>query len=63
MPSRLIEENDGVFARRDAARDFLKMQVHRLGVADGQNERRALAVLGADRAENVGGGSALIVRS
>jgi hypothetical protein len=63
MPSRLIEEDDGMFARRDAACDFLKMQIHRLGVANGQDERRGLAVLGADRAEDIGRGGALIVRS
>ena len=34
MPSRLIEEEDCMFARRDRVRDFLKVQVHCLGVAD-----------------------------
>jgi hypothetical protein len=37
------------------------MQVHRIGVAFGQDERRARAVLGRDRAENVGRGGALVL--
>ena len=38
------------------------MQVHRLGVAGGQDERGSLALAGADRPEDVGGSGALIVR-
>ncbi len=53
----------GVLAGRDNLGDFLKVQVHRLRVAQGQNEARALAVVGTDRAEDVGRGGALIVRS
>jgi len=36
------------------------MQVHRLGVAGRQDQGRALALLWADRAEDVGGGGALV---
>jgi hypothetical protein len=36
------------------------MQVHRLGVAGGQDQSDALALLGADSAEDVGRGGALI---
>jgi len=37
------------------------MQVHRRDVAAGQDKGRALAVLGADGAEDIGRGGALIV--
>ena len=40
--------------------DLGKMQVHRLAVAGRQDQGRALALLGADRAEDVGGGSPLV---
>lgn len=62
MPSRLIDEEHGVSARRDLGGDLGEMQAHRLGVAVWQHERGALAFAGTDRAENVGGGGALIVR-
>ena len=39
------------------------MQVHRLGVASGHDEGCALAVLGADRAEDIGGDRSLIFGS
>ncbi len=47
-------------ARRDLCCDFGEVQAHRLGVAMGQNECGALAVLWADGAENIGRGGALI---
>jgi len=62
MPSGLVEEKDRVLARRDLARDFGEVQGHRLGIAAGQDECCALAVVRADRSEDVGGGGALIVR-
>ena len=62
MPSRLVEEERGVFAWSDTGGDLFEMQVHRPGVAGGQDERRALAVFGADGAEDVGRSCALIVR-
>jgi hypothetical protein len=39
------------------------MQVHRLGVAGGQDQAGALALFGADGTEDVGRGGALIARS
>lgn len=53
MPSGAIEDENGVRAGVDFHADRFKMQVHRFGVAPGQNEARALAFCGADRAENV----------
>ena len=61
MPAGLIEQQHGVRAGGDVFGDFGEMQVHRIGVAFGQDERRALAVLGRDRAENIGRGGALIL--
>ena len=46
MPAGLIEQQHGVRAGRDVFGDFGEMQVHRIGVAFRQDERRALAVLG-----------------
>ena len=63
MPAGLIDEQRGVRARRDLGGDFGQVQVHRFGVAPGHDEGRALAVLGADCAEDVSGGGSLIFRS
>jgi len=41
VPSSLIENQDGVRARRNSRGDFFKMQGHRLGVAGGQDKRGA----------------------
>lgn len=60
MPTGLIEQKRGMSARCDLFCDFGKMQVHRLSVAGGQNERRALAVAWADGAKDIGRGRALI---
>jgi len=62
MPAGLVEQQDGMLAWRDLGRDFGQMQVHRLGVACGQDEGCALAVLRADRAEDVSGGGSLVAR-
>ena len=62
MPASLIEQQDGVPARRDLRRNFGEVQVHRLGVACRQDERGARAVLRANRAEDVGRGGALVMR-
>jgi hypothetical protein len=40
-------------ARRDAARDFLDMQLHRLGVSLRQRERGAFSERRADRSEEI----------
>ena len=42
--------------------DLCKMQVHRLAVAGRQDQGRALALLGADRAEDIGGSGTLVAR-
>ncbi len=54
MPPGLIHQHDRMSARVDGERDLGKMQGHRLGVAEGQNETGTLAVLRADRAKDVG---------
>ena len=48
---------------RDGFGNLREVQVHRLGVAGRQDEGRALAMLRADRAEDVGGSGALITGS
>ncbi len=45
-----------------ALEDFRQVEGHGLGVAPGQDQARALALLGADGAEDVGRAGALIVR-
>jgi len=60
MPSGLIDEQDGVGSRRDRLGNLRKVQVHRLGVAERQDQGHALAVLRTDRAEDVGGGGTLV---
>jgi hypothetical protein len=45
---------------RDNLGDLREMQVHGLCVAGRHDQGRALALLGADRAEDVGGGGALV---
>jgi hypothetical protein len=42
--------------------DLRKMQVHRLAVASRQDQGCALALLGTDRAEDVGGSGPLVAR-
>src|SRR5271170_8240826 len=56
MPCGLIDEHRGVRAGRDLGGDLGQVQVHRFGVASGHDEGCALAVLGADRAEDISGG-------
>ena len=63
VPSSLIDEEDGVGARCDHQGDLREVQVHRLGVACGQDQGCALALFRADRTEDVGRGGALITRS
>ena len=61
MPSRLIDEKRGVRARRDLGGDLGQVEVHRFGVATRHDQRRALAVLGTDRAEDIGRGGSLVL--
>jgi hypothetical protein len=62
MPTGLIHEQHGVSAGRDVERDLGEVQVHSVGVAERQDQPRRLALLWADRGEDVGGPGALIVR-
>ena len=60
MPAGLIDKKDGVRAWRNLGCDFGEVEIHRLCIAAWHDERRALAVLGTDRAEDIGGGGSLI---
>ena len=62
MPTGLIHQQHGVRTRCDGGGDLGQMQAHRGGVASRQHECRAPALAGADGAENVGRGGALILR-
>ena len=60
MPASLIDKKGGVRARRNLRCDFSEVEVHRFCIAAWHHERRALAVPGTDRAEDIGGGGSLI---
>jgi len=62
VPPSLIDEENGVGSGRDRFSDLREMQVHCFAVAGRQDQGRTLALLGADGAEDVGGGGALIAR-
>ncbi len=62
VPTNLIDNKDGVGSWCDHIRDFRKVQVHRLGVASRQYQGRAVALLWADRTEDVGGSGALVTQ-
>jgi hypothetical protein len=51
MPSRLVENENGVSACRDLGGDLIEMKLHGLGVAERQHERGTGAELWTDRAE------------
>jgi hypothetical protein len=61
MPPGLIEQHHRVFAGRDQAGYLRQVQVHRRGVAEGQDQSGSLAVFGTDSAEDIVGGGALIL--
>jgi hypothetical protein len=63
MPSGLIDEKDGVGSWRDRLGDLGKVQVHRFGIAGGQDQTHTLALFRADGTEDVGRGGSLIPRS
>ena len=63
MPSGLIDEKDGVGSWCDCLGDFREVQVHRLGIAGGQDQSHALALFRADGAEDIGRCGPLIPRS
>ncbi len=62
VPAGLIEQQDGVGARRDGSGDFGQVQAHRVRVAEWQDETGARSLGRADRAENVGRARPLIMR-
>ena len=62
MPASLVDQKDGMGSGCDCFGDLRKMQVHRLAVAGRQDQGRALALLGADRAEDIGGSGTLVAR-
>jgi hypothetical protein len=62
MPASLIDQKDGMGSGRDRFADLRKMQVHRFAIAGRQDQGCALALLGADRAEDVGGSGTLVAR-
>src|SRR6476660_9576635 len=63
MPSGLIDEEDGVGSWCDRLGDFREVQVHRFGIAGGQDQSRALAQFRADGTEDIGRCGSLIPRS
>ena len=63
MPSGLIDEEDGVGSWCDCVGDFREVQVHRLGIAGGQDQSHARALFRADGAEDKGRCGSLIPRS
>jgi hypothetical protein len=54
VPASLIDQKDGVGTGRDDLGDLREVQVHRLGIASRQDQGRALAILWADSAEDIG---------
>src|ERR1035438_1780331 len=63
MPSGLVDEEDGMGSCSDRLGDFGQMQVHRFGIAEGQDQSRALALFRADGTEDIGRCGSLIPRS
>jgi hypothetical protein len=63
MPPGLIDEEDGVGSWCDRLGDFREVQVHRVGIAEGQDQSRALALFRADGTEDIGRRGSLIPRS
>ena len=53
MPAGAVEQQDGVSAARNAARDFVDVLLHRLGVGIGQGESRPFAARRADGAKQI----------
>jgi hypothetical protein len=62
MPSGLIDQEHRMRARWDLRGDLGEVEVHRLSVASGHDERGALAVLGTNRAEDIGRVGSLVFR-
>src|ERR1700674_5201725 len=62
VPAGLIEQQDGMGARRHGTGDFCQMQRHRGGIAARQDKAGGASLGRADGAEDVGRAGALIVR-
>src|SRR5512147_542337 len=62
MPSRLIQDENGVSTRGHGIADLGEVKIHGGRVAGRQNERRPLALMRTDGAEDVSRAGALIVR-
>src|SRR5450432_4053850 len=62
MPSGLIDEKDGVGSWCDRLGDFREVQVHRFGIAEGQDQSRAPALFRADGTEDISRCGSLIPR-
>ena len=62
MPAGLVEDDAAVGARFDGLGDFRQVEGHGLGVAARQHQAGALALSGADGAEEIGRAGALIAR-
>jgi len=60
MPTGLIHQYNSVSARSDGERYFCQMECHGFGIAERQHQPRALAVLRADRAEDIDRFSSLV---
>ena len=62
VPSCLVHDENGVPVLSDVSGDFNQMLVHGMGIAPWHDEGGGLAVLRADRAEDIGRAGALVVR-
>jgi hypothetical protein len=62
VPSGPVHQHDPMGSGSHGLCDFRQMQVHRGRVASGQHQGRALALLRADRPEDVGRARPLVVR-
>ncbi len=61
MPASLIKEENGVCSGSDSGCDLVEMELHGFAVAGRQHEGGAATTFGADRTEQVGRLSPLIV--
>ena len=53
MPAGAVEQQYGVCALFDMARDFVEMELHHFGVDVGERQRRALALRRTDCAKEI----------
>jgi hypothetical protein len=60
VPASLIDQKHRVSTSRDGLGDLDEVQIHRLGIASGQNEGSALSLLRTDCTEDIGGGGTLV---